>query len=87
LRHTYPQRADQHDRRSLPLAATTTESDVETALRLLLESGTAPTSAAVRALVCPHAQPVVPAWSSPQLHLSLYDQLLRGRRSYAQSVG
>jgi hypothetical protein len=86
LCRSHPQRADQHYLRSLHLAATTTESDVEVALSLLLESGTAPTSEAVRALVCPHTQPVVPALSSPHVDLSLYDQLLSEGRGHEQPV-
>jgi hypothetical protein len=76
LVRSHPQRADRHYLRVLHLAATTSESDVEAALSLLLEAGTVPTVEAVRALVRPYEQPIVPALSSPALDLSVYDQLL-----------
>ena len=76
LVRSHPQRADQHYLRVLHLAATTTESDVEAALSLLLEAGTPPTSEAVRALVRPLSLPVLPVLAAPRLDLSVYDQLL-----------
>ncbi len=86
LCRSHPQRADQHYLRVLHLAATTSEADVEAALSLLLENSTPPTSESVRALVCPHEQPVVPALSPPELDLSLYDQLLHERRGHEQPI-
>lgn len=85
LCRSHPQRANQHYLRILHLAATTSEADVETALSLLLEAGTAPTHETVRALVRP--TPVsVPVLSSPVVDLSLYDQLLHERRGYDQPI-
>jgi hypothetical protein len=86
LVRNHPQRADRHYLRILQLAARTTESDVEAALSLLLESGTPPTSEAVRSLVCPQEQPIVPLLSSAELDLSLYDQLLSERSGHEQPV-
>jgi hypothetical protein len=82
LKHT-PARADQEYVRVLHLAASTGESEVETAVGLLLETGTVPTAAAVRDLVGNVAAPVIPLIASPTLDLSPYDQLLPSRRSHA----
>ena len=63
----------------LNLAASTAESEVALALALVLESGTAPTCDAVRALV-PTARPVVvPELPRAVLDLGVYDQLLAAR--------
>jgi hypothetical protein len=86
LVRNHPQRADRHFLRILHLAARTTESDVEAALSLLLESGTAPTSDAVGSLVRPQEQPIVPTLSLPHLDLSLYDQLLSARSGHDQPI-
>jgi hypothetical protein len=79
-------RADQHYLRILHLAANGSETEVETALALLLEAGTPPTHEAVRTLVHPCVRPAVPQLSSGVVDLSLYDQLLAEGRSYEQSL-
>src|SRR6266508_2203173 len=84
LCRSHPQRADQHYVRILHLAASGSETEVETALALLLEAGTTPTHEAVRTLVHPCARPALPELTSPVVDLSLYDQLLAERRSYEQ---
>jgi hypothetical protein len=76
LRQQQPSRADQQYVRLLHLAATTSESEVETALSLLLDAGTAPTHEAVRELVQGQPNPAVPQLSPAALDLSSYDQLL-----------
>jgi hypothetical protein len=86
LCRNHPQRADQDYLRILHLAATSSESEVETALTLLLEVGTTPTLEAVRGLVRPDERPVLPELTSPVVDLSLYDQLLHERREYDQSL-
>ena len=86
LCRSHPQRADQHYLRLLHLAATGSESEVETALALLLEAGTSPAPEAVRSLVSTCERPPVPQLTSPALDLSLYDQLLSERRDYEQPV-
>ncbi len=70
-------RADIEYLRVLHLAASTMEADVETALALLLEQGTAPTSDRVKALVAP-AEPEVPELAVPDVDLLGYDELLEG---------
>jgi hypothetical protein len=76
-----PQHADRHYVRVLHLAATTSESEVETAIGLLLEQGQVPTFDAVRDLV---RVPQIPALGHMQINLQAYDQLLSSqqRRSY-----
>jgi hypothetical protein len=76
-------RADHEYVRILHLAASTCESEVETALVLLLEVGKLPTSAAVRDLVSVPRPSSVPQLASPTLDLSPYDQLLPSRRTHA----
>lgn len=76
-----PQRADQQYVRLLHLAATTSESEVETALGLLLEAGKLPSHDTVRELVGLRPAPVVPELSPPVLSLSSYDQLLRSQEA------
>jgi Mu transposase, C-terminal domain len=79
-----PGRADREYVRVLHLAASTAESEVETALSLLLETGTVPTAAAVRELVgatvSPQPPPRLPV---PTLDLLAYDRLLPSRRIHA----
>jgi len=84
LCRSHPQHSDQHYLRILHLAATSSEVEVETALALLLEAGTAPTQEVVRPLVHPCARPALPEVTSPVVDLSLYDQLLSERRDYEQ---
>lgn len=77
-----PKRADHEYVRVLPLAATTSETEVETALSLLLEAGTLPTCDVVRELVCVPRMQAVPQLHMPTLDLSSYDQLIPSRRSH-----
>jgi hypothetical protein len=77
------QRADRDYVRLLHLAASTSESEVEMALTLLLETGTLPTFDAVRDLVHPPHSGPLPALSTPELDLSPYDKLIPSRRTYA----
>jgi transcriptional regulator with XRE-family HTH domain len=70
------ERADRHYVRLLHLAASTSESEVETAIGLLLEQHVVPTFDAVRDLLRPPAAQHVPELSAPVLDLSVYDQLL-----------
>ena len=77
----WPKRANQEYVRVLHLAATTSESEVETALCLLLEAGTLPTFVAVRDLVHLPGVQSVPQLHTPTLDLSSYDQLIPSRRT------
>ena len=76
LQAAVPQQADREYLRVLHLAASTSQSEVELALSLVLESGTVPTSETVRALVEAPRPLVVPELSPVVLDLKLYDQLL-----------
>lgn len=76
-------RADRDYVRILHLAASTSESEVETALALLLEAGKLPTFDAVRDLVSPSEERAVPQIEKPILDLSAYDQFLPSRRVHA----
>lgn len=74
-----PRQADRDYVRLLYLAASTAESEVDTALTLLLEAGLAPTFDAARDLVrLPQAQ-ALPALGTPVLDLAAYDRLLPSR--------
>ena len=77
-----PQHADRHYVRVLHLAATTSESEVETAIGLLLENSQVPTFDAVRDLV---RIPQVPVLGKVSVNLQTYDQLLpsQQRRAHA----
>jgi len=77
----WPKRSNQEYVRILHLAATTSESEVETALCLLLEAGTLPTFLAVRDLVHLPTVPSIPQLHTPPLDLSPYDQLIPSRRT------
>jgi hypothetical protein len=81
LRTDRPKRAEVEYVRVLHLAATTSESEVETALSLLLEAATPPTCAAVRELIHMPHQHVIPEIQIPTLDLSAYDQLIPSRRT------
>src|SRR5215472_14188689 len=72
LSQELPKRADGEYLRVLHLAATTSESEVETALSMLLEAGTRPSFAAVRDLVQGPVVPIVPEIVVPTLDLSAY---------------
>jgi hypothetical protein len=76
LKGQAPERADRHYVRLLHLAASTSESEIETALVLLLEQHVVPTFDVVRDLTRQPADQVVPQLSQPSLDLSVYDQLL-----------
>ncbi len=77
LAHTTSLRADREYVRVLHLAATLSEIEVETALLLLEEAGSAPTADAVRELVRPIAvQQIVIA----PINFQPYDQLLPSQR-------
>jgi len=89
FRHAYdalckrlPQHADRHYVRVLHLAATTSESEVETAIGLLLENSQVPIFDAVRDLV---RIPQVPVLGQVSVNLQAYDQLLpsQQRRAHA----
>jgi len=77
------QRADRDYVRLLHLAASTSESEVETAITLLLETSTLPTFDAVRDLVHPPHSSKVLTLSPPDLDLSPYDNLIPSRRTHA----
>ena len=70
------ERADRHYVRLLHLAAGTSESEVETAIGLLLEQHVVPTFDTVRDLLRPPAALQLPELSAPVLDLSVYDRLL-----------
>jgi len=74
-------RAEHEYVRVLHLAATTSESEVETALALLLEQQQVPTYVAVRELVCVPKAHAIPPLAAPTLDLSSYDQLIPSRRA------
>jgi hypothetical protein len=77
------EKADRDYVRILHLAASTSESEVETALTLLLETSTLPTFDVVRDLVhLPQCQEVL-ALPIPHLDLSPYDKLIPSRRTHA----
>jgi hypothetical protein len=78
LRREGASRADRDYVRILHLAASTSETEVETALQIVLEAGQAPTFVTVRDLVQVPIQ--VPAIEVPPLDLSTYDQLIPSRR-------
>ena len=70
------ERADRHYVRLLHLAASTSESEVEAGLVLLLDQRVVPTFDAVRDLVRTPAVQQVPELSSPVLDFDPYDRLL-----------
>src|ERR1051326_1320494 len=76
LRAHAADRADRHYVRLLHLAASTSESEVETALSLLLEQRVLPSFDTVRDLTRPPSAQPVPELSQPVLDLSVYDRLL-----------
>ena len=77
------ERADRDYVRLLHLAASISESEVETAMALLLETTALPTFDAVRDLVHPSHSSEVLALSTPDLDLSSYDNLIPSRRNHA----
>jgi transcriptional regulator with XRE-family HTH domain len=83
LRAQVPERADRHYVRLLHLAASTSESEVELALGLLLDQRLTPSFDAVRDLVRTPAAQRVPELSTPVLDLSAYDRLLGRAAAHA----
>ncbi|HEY3059526.1 MAG TPA: IS21 family transposase [Chloroflexota bacterium] len=83
LRAHAVERADRHYVRLLHLAASTSESEIETALNLLLDQRVLPTFDAVRDLVRPPAAQQVPELGAPVLDLSVYDRLLSREVAHA----
>jgi transposase len=71
-----PTQADGEYLRLLHLAASTSEADVELAIRLCLEAGQVPSFEAVRDLAGEPAASPVPAVTVPRIDLSPYDQLI-----------
>jgi hypothetical protein len=69
--------------RVLHLAANTSEREIEAALVLLLDAGTAPTFEAVRALVQLPGPVALPTLTPAVLDLRVYDQLLAVGGSHA----
>jgi hypothetical protein len=78
LRTDGAKRADRDYVRILHLAASTSESEVETALQIVLEAGKTPAFVTVRDLVQVPIQ--MPTIEVPPLDLSAYDQLIPSRR-------
>ena len=83
LQAVLPRRADREYVRLLHLAATTSESEVDTALALLLEAHTPPTVEAVRELLGLARRATTPSLTAPHLDLTVYDTLLPSRRTHA----
>jgi hypothetical protein len=75
--------ADRHYVRVLHLAASTSESEVDAALALLLEQHVVPTFDTVRDLTRPSTIQCVPELSQPVLDLSIYDHLLDREAAHA----
>jgi len=73
-------RADREYVRILHLAATTSETEVETALQIVLEEHKPPSFLTVRDLVQVPTMRTVPALSTPELNLASYDQLIPSAR-------
>src|ERR1700687_2270064 len=78
-----PTKADAEYLRLLHLAASTSEAEVELALKLLLEARHTPTFDAVRDLAGSSKPPPAPAIAKAVIDLSDYDTLLASRGQYA----
>jgi hypothetical protein len=78
-------RADRDYVRILHLAATTSESEVETALQIVLEAGKAPAFLTVRDLVQVPTRQAIPTLTTPELNLAAYDQLIPSTRGICVS--
>jgi hypothetical protein len=74
------ERADRDYVRILHLAATTSETEVETALQIVLEEHKLPSFLTVRDLVQVPTMRTVPAISTPELNFASYDQLIPSAR-------
>src|SRR5215472_2460648 len=72
----WPKRAEAEYVKVLHLAATTSESEVETALSLLLDAGSTPSFAAVRDVLQVPRGITIPEIQKPTLDLSSYDELI-----------
>jgi transposase len=83
LAQTRSRQVDRDYVRMLYLAASTSESEVEAALSLLLETDTLPTFDAVRDLVRIPQASAVPALAPAPLDLAAYDRLLPSRSAHA----
>ncbi len=77
------ERADRHYVRLLHLAASTSESEVEAGIALLLDQRVVPTFDAVRDLVRTPGEQQVPALSTPILDFDQYDRLLGREAAHA----
>jgi hypothetical protein len=82
LRTDGVKRADRDYVRILHLAASTSETEVETALQIVLEAGNPPTFLTIRDLVHVPTACQIPAIQAPVLDLSSYDQLIPSRRTH-----
>jgi len=82
----WPKRANQEYVKVLHLAAATSESEVETALFLLLEAGTLPTFVAVRDLVQLPGVQSIPQLHIPTLDLLPYDELIPSTHSIKEET-
>lgn len=78
-----PERADRHYVRLLHLAASTSESEVEAGIALLLDQRIVPTFDAVRDLVRTPGEHQVPELSAPVLDFEQYDRLLGREAAHA----
>ena len=87
LQSLLPRRADREYLQLLHLAAGHSESEVETALSLLLEAKSPPTVEAVRDLLGLSRSGTPPDLPAPALDLSPYDRLLPSARRSHASVG
>ncbi len=81
LRSEGPKQADRDYVRILHLAASTSETEVEVALQIVLEAGKSPTEALVRDLVQVPTMHQIPVIQVPPLDLSAYDQLIPSRKN------
>jgi transcriptional regulator with XRE-family HTH domain len=77
------ERADRHYVRLLHLAASTSESEVEAGIALLLDQRVVPTFDAVRDLVRTPGEQQVPELSAPVLDFDQYDRLLGREAAHA----
>src|SRR5207249_3296076 len=78
-----PTKADAEYLRLLHLAASTSETEVEVALKLLLESGDTPSFEAVRELAGSSKPIAAPVIAKAAIDLSDYDALLASRGTHA----
>lgn len=83
LQQATSQRADREYVRVLHLAASRSESEVETALVLLAEQQSTPTFEAVRSLLAPAGTVIVPTLTTPVLDFAVYDRLLAAGGAHA----